>query len=96
MKAYFAIHVCLYCNKYAATTRRTIKNRRTGNQADRFAVAIIMRSIDNNKMIVKSAAYTGTGWLEGDGDLHWVSQGALKIPRRKELVAQARKILRRK
>ena len=55
-----------------------------------------MRSFDNNKTTVchleKSAAYSGTGQLEGDSDFHH----SVKIPRRKELVARVRKILQEK
>ena len=35
----------------AATTRRMIKTK-TGNQEDKFAMVIIMHSIDNNKTTV--------------------------------------------
>ena len=52
MKAYLTLAIRVYhTTNMAATTRRTIKTE-TGNQEDRFAVAIIMRSIDNNKMTV--------------------------------------------
>ena len=53
-------------------------------------MANIMRSVDE----LRSVAHSGTGRLEGDAIS--LSQGGLKIPRRKELVARGRKIMQGK
>ena len=98
MKAYLRPSVCTATTDMATTTTRTIK---TGNQEVRFAVANIVRSVDNNKTTVchlaipreVSCLLYGGNWKAMAISL---SQGGLKIPRRKEMVARARKIMQEK